>query len=175
MEVDAILIRKMKNGDSAAVDKFVRKYYEDIYSYCYRKLINKVMAEDVAQETFIRFFEAFEQYVHKGKVKNYLYVIAGNLCKNCFKRKVPEALDMVKQEICLEESFEEVDTHISIEQALDMLAEDQREVILLHYYQSLKLREVAEILDISLSLVKYRLKQGTVNLKKMLRREDFCL
>ena len=83
---DVILILQMKQGDEQAFDKFVRKYYGDILSYCKYHCLDQTEAEDLTQETFLRFMNNIQSYQHIGKAKNYLYVIAGNLCKNHVKK-----------------------------------------------------------------------------------------
>ena len=83
---DVILILQMKQGDEQAFDKFVRKYYGDILPYCKYHCLDQTEAEDLTQETFLRFMNNIQSYQHIGKAKNYLYVIAGNLCKNHVKK-----------------------------------------------------------------------------------------
>ena len=79
MDADFILIHKMRNGDEAAIETFVRKYYPSILRYCRYHTWDTQQAEDLTQETFERFFRSFPTYLHTGKLANYLYVIAGNL------------------------------------------------------------------------------------------------
>ena len=73
---DFILILQMKQGNDQAFDKFVRKYYTDILAYCRYHCLNQTEAEDLTQETFLRFINNIQFYQHIGKAKNYLYVIA---------------------------------------------------------------------------------------------------
>ena len=89
---DVILILQMKQGDEQAFDKFVRKYYGDILSYCKYHCLDQTEAEDLTQETFLRFMNNIQSYQHIGKAKNYLYVIAGNLCKDYLKRWKKKAI-----------------------------------------------------------------------------------
>lgn len=84
---DSLLIKKMKNGDTSAIEVFIRKYYPDILKYCERHTSSKEDAMDLTQEVFMRFFSNFSAYKHYGKAKNYLYVIAGNLCINHYKSR----------------------------------------------------------------------------------------
>ena len=90
---DFILILQMKQGNDQAFDKFVRKYYADILSYCRYHCLNQTEAEDLTQETFLRFINNIQSYQHMGKAKNYLYVIAGNLCKNSAKKWKAESIE----------------------------------------------------------------------------------
>ena len=81
MDADFLLIRKIEKGNEQAIDQFVLKHYPKIYQYCLLRVRDHGYAEDLTQETFLKFFQVFERYKHYGKALNYLYVIAGNLCK----------------------------------------------------------------------------------------------
>ncbi|SFD28213.1 RNA polymerase sigma factor [Clostridium uliginosum] len=174
MDKNFFLIRRMKQGDESAVNDFVKQYYSEIYRYCYYKFSNKWQAEDVTQDTFINFFRHFNSYIHKGKAKNYLYVIAGNLCKNEYKKhKEVSTLQEEDQIVDTKEVQKEIVLKVSMEQEISRLPNEFKEVVLLYYFQNLKIREIAEILDIKISLVKYRLSESKKMLKKSIDKEDF--
>ena len=101
MDMDFLLTQKMRMGDEKAVEAFVTKYYGQILRYCRLRIGDYGYAEDAAQETFERFFRNFSQYRHYGRAANYLYVIAGNLCKDFYRKN---------REIALEELSEEPDS-----------------------------------------------------------------
>lgn len=174
VDKDFFLIRRMKQGDESAVDDFVELYYGEIYKYCYYKLYDKWRAEDITQDTFTRFFGNFNNYIHEGKVKNYLYVIAGNLCKNEYKKHKEESIDLLEDKLTNSKvEQDEITLKEGIMQELSRLKEDFKEVVLLYYFQNLKLREIAKILGIKLSLVKYRLSESKKILKNNMDKEDF--
>ena len=56
MDSDFLLICRMKNGDDAAIEAFVRKYYPVLLRYCHFHIKNQADAEDAVQEVFVRFF-----------------------------------------------------------------------------------------------------------------------
>lgn len=174
MDADLILIRRMKQGENDAFDSFVRKYYTDILRYCAFHSKSREEAEDLTQETFVRFFAKLSEYRHFGKAKNYLYTIAANLCKNAFARRAALAVEEDTLEALggVSDAEDSTTTHLLLEWALDQLSPEQREVIILHYYQGLKLREIAEILEIGLPLVKYRLRQAKLHLQELIGKED---
>ena len=93
MDVDFLLLMKMKQGEEDAFDKFIRKYYEEILKYCTYHCFDSEYARDLTQETFLRFFANLSAYQYCGKTKNYLYTIAGNLCKNYYKKKKEDVMD----------------------------------------------------------------------------------
>lgn len=165
MDSDWLLIFKMKQGNDIAWEQFIRKYYGDILKYCFFHCPDKAAAEDLTQEVFLRFVSSLPRYEHMGKAKNYLYTIAANLCKNQFHINLEVSLEQAAQVGTA--PLSEIDDRLILDAAVRNLPEEFREVILLHYYQGLKLTEVAAVLKIGLPLVKYRLKRA----KELLRKE----
>ncbi len=74
------------------METFVRKYYPVVLQYCRYHTVDTGEAEDLTQETFERFFRALSGYRHLEKEENYLYAIAGNLCRDKDRRKTELAL-----------------------------------------------------------------------------------
>lgn len=170
MDSDFLLIHRMKKGEEDALEVFVRKYYPLILKYCRYHTADDGYAEDLTQETFERFFRSLHTYQHSGKAANYLYVIAGNLCKDRYRRR---------EELVLEElpetggnPLEAIDERMDMERALGKLPDELREIVILHYFQELKLKEIAGILDIGLPLVKYRIRKAKELLEMFLRKGD---
>lgn len=172
---DEKLIRRIRSGDPDALEELIRKYYNDIYTYCYRKMGRKSDAEDVTQEVFLHFCRNFDSYVHRGKCRNYLYIIARNLCADALRAKAPVPLSSVEVEDPAESDAGErqIDAADSVQTALKRLPGEQKEVILLHFYHDLKLEEIAQIMDAGLSVTKYRLYRGLKTLSNLLSKEDW--
>ena len=174
MDIDFWLIQRMKRGDENAFDVFVRKYYKKILDYCVYHCMDKSYAEDLTQETFVRFFAKLSDYHYRGKTINYLYTIAGNLCKDYFKKAKDSALDEQIIEAQSNPSTSNADDildKLAIQEALMELPEELREIIVLYYFQGLKLTEISDVLHIGLLLVKYRIKQAKLRLENLLRED----
>lgn len=165
MDADWILIMKMRQGNDAAWEQFVRRYYGDVLQYCYFHCRDRVYAEDLTQEVFLRFFRSLGRYQHQGKAKNYLYTIAGNLCKNMAVARNVVPLEKLEESIAAPAS--ELDDRLMLDSVIRCLPAELQEVVLLYYCQGLKQSEVAAVLKIGLPLVKYRLKRA----KELLRKE----
>ena len=88
MTTDFLLVQKIRNGDNQAGNQLVEKYYSSMYQYCFLHTHNQEYAEDMVQETFVRFFGALMNGAEIGKAKSYLYSIAGNIIKNYYKKKI---------------------------------------------------------------------------------------
>lgn len=87
MTSDFLLIQKIRNGDNHAGNQLIEKYYSIIYQYCFLHIHDRHCAEDLTQETFVRFFEALMKDGDVTKVKGYLYSTAGNIIKNYYKKR----------------------------------------------------------------------------------------
>ncbi len=175
MDADFLLIRKMKQGDDEAFDRFVHKYYGDILKYCSYHCRDEEYALDLAQETFVRFFARLSEYRHRGKTKNYLYTIAGNLCKNWYQ-KTKEIL--AGEGLLLGEPDPEavqesgIVDKVLLEWAIANLPQELQEVIDRYYFQEKKIREIAAELDLGIPLVKYRLGQAKLKLRELIGKEE---
>ena len=69
----------------------IGEQYDKVYRYCYFKVHDKRLAEDLTQETFLRYFMQ-HSYIHRGKQLAYLYTIARNLCIDYYRRHQEEGL-----------------------------------------------------------------------------------
>jgi len=69
------------------VEILIKKYYRDIYTYCFCRVEDRQTAQDLTQEVFLRFLQNLDSYEHTGKLKNYLYVTAGNLIKDHYRKR----------------------------------------------------------------------------------------
>lgn len=180
MDEDFLLVFGIRNGREDAAEAFVRKYYSGILNYCFAKTGDFMQAEDMTQQTFLNFFKGIGRYEHRGKAKNFLYVTAGNLCKNFYEQKgrlreIPlgEEEGNVTAEASSQDFAGKTAERISVREALSLLNEEQRETVLLYYFQELKIKEIAAILGTTQSNIKYRLKAAKNRLKEILGKEDF--
>lgn len=101
------------------------------------------------------------------KFKAYLYRIAGNVCTDWFRKNSlqfagEELLETIPRE---DPQLRRVELSDGIARALQGLSPPQRDVIILRFFYDFKLREIAEIMDVPMSTVKSRLKQGMDKLK----------
>lgn len=155
LDLDYLLVQRMRIGDEKALDAFVTKYYPAILKYCHLHIDDYGYAEDMAQETFARFFRTFKQYRHYGKAANYLYVIAANACRDYYRQNRELTLDELPESP--DERVESPEIQVEVRMALDSLPEEIREVAILYFLQERKQKDIAAVLGIGLPLVKYRI------------------
>lgn len=152
----------------------IEEQYDKIYRYCYFKVQNPHVAEDLTQETFLRYFSQ-NTYISRGKPLAYLYTIAKNLCVDYFRKSsYREFMDTGKllQET---EAGKEVDMDcaIALRQALNHLTEEKQELLLLRYVNQISVEEISRILNCSRFVVYRKTKEACQELKKYLKKEDF--
>ena len=163
MDMDFLLVQKMCMGDEKAVEAFVTKYYSQILRYCRYHVSDYGYAEDITQEAFERFFRSLSQYRHYGRAANYLYVIAGNLCRDFYRKSREIAVEELPEGAFFDAeagACEGPEKRAEIGLAFKSLPEEIREAAVLFFVQERKQKEIAEILGIGVPLVKYRIKRA---------------
>ena len=155
----------------------IEQQYDKLLRYCYMKLRDRTLAEDITQETFIRFFES-KDYHSIGKEMAYLYTIARNLCIDSFRKQKDEMIEDLPAKIQeLPESRDKVESivdRVSIEQALDRLTADEREAVVLRFSGELSVEDIAKSMDISRFAVRRRILSALEKLRKEMERvEEF--
>lgn len=158
MDTDFLLVQKIHMGDEKAVETLVSKYYPKILNYCHMRIQDYGYAEDMTQETFVRFFRTLPQYRLYGKVSNYLYAIAANACNDYYRKRREIPLDTLPEKA--DAQAENPDRRLNIHIALERMPEDIKQVAVLFFLQEQKQKDIARILGISLPLVKYRIRKA---------------
>ena len=169
MDGDFLILHRMQNGDDQAIESFVRKYYPKIMRYCHLHIKDSGFTEDLTQETFARFFASLDRYKHYGKAANYLYVIAGNLCRDHYRRQ--SELPLADLPEPADRPLDTLDTRLDLQDAFRVLPPEIQPAAVLFFLQERKQREIAKILGIGLPLVKYRIHKARELLAQFLRKE----
>lgn len=157
------------------LEQLMNTYGDYMVRMCYIILKNWSLAEDAAQETFIKAYQHMDSFRGESSEKTWLTSIAMNVCKNYARtswfRKVQIGIEKVEGQYSMEEGLLEQINQSELLKQVMTLSRKYREVILLYYYQELKTWEIAEILGISESGVKMRLSRAKGKLKEDLKEE----
>ncbi len=158
-------IQRMEQGDFSAVDDLVEAYYPEILRYCLWHAPNKDLAEDAAQETFLKTIRYFNRYTHKGTFRPFLYRIAANTCIDLWRKERKQ--DIPLEDLTEEPSYQDPDlAAMELRQLVRGLPEALQEIVLLRFGQDLTLREIAQIVNLPLRTVQSRLRSALKQLKK---------
>lgn len=135
------------SGKGRGNDPALEEHYDKIYRYCFFKLGQREIAEDITQETFLRFFNN-KAYRNIDKQLPYLYTIARHLCIDEFRRKKPVSLE---EEERIEDTAaqERMFNSVSVKLALAKLEEEERELILLRYVNEVPVAVICKMFGLS--------------------------
>lgn len=156
---------------------FTQKQYDKIYRYCYFKLHSRELAEDITQETFLRYFEHY-RFVSPEAALKYLYTIAGHLCIDEYRRPAVLPLEQtvsgdVKENVSENAGEDTLLTTLALRAALRELEPEEQELLLLRYVNEVPAGVIAKLFGISRFTLRRRLLAALGKLKSRLGKEDF--
>jgi RNA polymerase sigma-70 factor (ECF subfamily) len=180
---DAEIMLRVKAGDDSAFNHLVEKFRRPLVGFLYRMARNHAVAEELAQEVFLRVYRSRNTYKASAKFTTWMYRIASNLAVN-------HARDSRHQrgEVSLDEpaeggvAFEVADGGLTAEQDLlrqervrairshvEALPQRQRLAVVMHKYQGLDYRQIAQVLKLSESATKSMLFRAYETLRESLK------
>lgn len=166
-----------KGPDDTADQEFrriVEMYQTSLLRMCSAQLQDSVLAEDAMQETFIKIYRSLPSFKKEGNEKAWIMKIAVNTCRDMRRSKWFRYVDRrVTPDTLPDEQATIEETDDDLSSAILNLSQKLREVVMLFYYQDMKLNEIAEILAVSVSTVASRLSRARKKLKDALERSDY--
>lgn len=183
---DAEMMLRVKAGDDSAFDYLVQKYRRPIISFMYRMAHNPAAAEDLAQEVFLRVYRSRANYEPSAKFSTWLYRIATNLGVNYARdtrherpenvtnldepdEETGQALDLADKKPSVEEEILRRERMAAIRQKVEALPERQKLAVLMHKYQQMDYRQIADVLKLSESATKSLLFRAYETLRTQLK------
>lgn len=168
---DVQLMLGVKAGDDTSFEQLLERYRTPLVNFLYRMVRDAALAEDLAQEVFLRVYRARTKYEPNAKFTTWLFRIATNLALNAIRdgrfRRLETSLEQASEEEETErpldvadkapnmvERLMEQDRAAFIRRALTKLPEKQRVAVILHKYHDLDYDEIAGILECSESALK---------------------
>jgi RNA polymerase sigma-70 factor (ECF subfamily) len=183
---DAEVMLRVKTGDQAAFNYLVQKYRRPLVSFMYRMARNAAVAEDLAQEVFLRVYRSRESYEASAKFTTWLYRIATNLAVNHARdtrHERPEVMvsldepdeatgmtmDLANGEMTAEQAMVRRERLMGIRRRIEALPERQRLAVVMHKYQQMDYQQIAEVLELSESATKSLLFRAYETLREQLK------
>jgi len=168
LDFDAELMLRVKEGDGASFGILLEKHRSPVIHFLYRMVQNQAIAEELAQEVFLRVYRSRESYEPTAKFTTWLFRIATHLALNSLRdgrnqrleerldddssdtpvRQVSDKRPSVEQTMVQQARLDEV------RRAVAMLPEKQRAAVLMHKYQEMEYSQIAKVLNCSESAVK---------------------
>ena len=149
----------------------IEEQYDKIYRYCYFKMYDDQIAQEITQETFLRFCK---QGLNLGSDKElpYLYTIAKNLCIDHFRKRTVESLEEITEEV-IDDPTEDLISNLTLRMTISKLPGDERELIFLRYVNEISIATICKITGLSRFAVYRRLSKSLKWLKEELKKEGF--
>ena len=152
------------SGKEQKKDSALEEHYDKIYRYCFFKLGQREIAEDITQETFLRFLNN-KNYRNIDKQLPYLYTIARNLCIDEYRKRKTVPLNEEEQ---IEDiaAQERMFNSVSVKLALAKLEEEERELILLRYVNEVPVAAICKMFGLSRYAVYRKISKALQKLKE---------
>ncbi len=183
---DAEIMLRVREGDDSGFDLLIEKYRRPIVHFMFRMVHNQAVAEELAQEVFLRVYRSRTSYRAEAKFSTWLYRIATNLGVNHARdtkqeRTAPavyldqadaetgltpdvaDATPSVEQEMLRDERLRQIRQHVM------ELPERQRMAVLMHKYQDMDYKEIGAVLKLSESATKSLLFRAYQTLRERLK------
>jgi RNA polymerase sigma-70 factor (ECF subfamily) len=185
---DEDLLARFRRGETEAFGVLLRRYERELYGYLRRYLGNGTLAEDVFQNTFLQLYIKSSQYEPGRPVRPWLYTIATHQAIDALRRNGRHqavSLERAREEACgqgevsgllemlqnsgpspLEQASEQ-ERRQRVRHSVEQLPDTLRQVLVMAYFQGLKYREIADVLEIPVGTVKSRLHAALVKLQEI--------
>ena len=168
LDLDAELMLRVKEGDGASFGVLLEKHRSSVVHFLYRMVQNHAIAEELAQEAFLRVYRSRSTYEPTAKFTTWLFRIATHLALNSLRdgknersqerldddssdmpvRQVSDRRPTVEQSLVYQAKLDE------IRRAIAALPEKQRAAVLMHKYEEMEYAQIAKVLSCSESAVK---------------------
>ena len=184
---DEALLARFVAGEAAAYGDLLRRFQREIYAYLRRYLGQDALADDVFQNTFLQVYQKAGQFDSSRKVRPWLYAIATHQAIDMLRRVNRRSAVSLEQMASSEDSenqnwsdmlssdepepstgLELAEQKERVKEALETLPEHLRMTVILAYYQGLKYKDIADIMEIPVGTVKSRLHAAMSKLHEVL-------
>lgn len=149
----------------------IELFYDKIFRYCYYRTGDKTTAEDLTQETFLRFLNSDSRMPER-----YLYTIAKNLCIDEYRKTRPILTDEASSEadeIPGPDETESMVDRMTILNAMEQMPEEEREVLILRYVNDESVSDICVLTGLSRFAVYRRCKEAANRMKELLGKENY--
>ena len=182
---DAILVKNYIDGDENALAILVKRHQSKIYGFIYSKILDRDVADDVFQDTFIKVIKTLKShsYNEEGKFLPWVMRIAHNLIIDYFRKNKKMPMHRETEEFSIfsimTDNSPNIENQIITEQVesdlLRLIAElpdDQKEVLEMRIYQDLSFKEIADLTGVSINTALGRMRYALMNLRRIIEKNQ---
>ena len=181
---DMDILSEVSAGKVDAYGKIVGRYHGRLYNFIYRFVGDRETAEDIVQETFLRAFRKRDEYRAIANFSTWLFTIAGNLAKSELRRRkrwrmisaerdeeTDTGMELPDESARPDKVAESSIADVQIQNAINSLPNNYRQVILLRDVEGMSYQEISEIVDCPVGTVKSRVNRARLKLQQKLKSE----
>jgi len=185
---DAVLVKQYIGGEEKALEILINRHNQKIISFIYSKVLDRDVAEDIFQDTFIKVIKTLKRgsYSEEGKFLPWVMRIAHNLIIDHFRKnkRMPKfegsddfnIFSVIKDDkINIEKQMIKDQIESDLSYLIDELPDDQREVLIMRIYKDMSFKEIAENTDVSINTALGRMRYALINLRKIVERNNIVL
>ena len=185
---DSILVKNYIAGDEKALETLINRYNQRISSFIYSKVLDRDVAEDIFQDTFIKVIKTLKRgsYSEEGKFLPWVMRIAHNLIIDHFRKnkRMPKfegsddfnIFSVIKDDKLNAEKRiikDQIDKDLTL--LIEELPDDQREVLVMRIYKDMSFKEISENTGVSINTALGRMRYALINLRKIVDRHNIVL
>ena len=179
---DEVLALRLRDGDPAAGEVLVKRFYDPLIRYLHRLTGSDHLAQEMHQQTWLSVLEHIGRFdpsaAGGGGFKAWLFRIATNKTNDHWRsrgreRVATEGLRRMTDDLApaADDRLESTEEHLKLRRAIDQLPEPQRQVLMLRYYGNLKFVEIAELLGCPLNTALGRMFKANQKLRQLMGQE----
>jgi RNA polymerase sigma-70 factor (ECF subfamily) len=185
---DALLVKDYVAGDENALAILIEKHQAKIYGFIYSKISNRDVSDDIFQDTFVKVIKTLKSnsYNEEGKFLPWVMRIAHNLVIDYFRRvnKMPMTRETEDFSIFsimsdhvpnIENQLISFQLEKDIQNLIEFLPLDQKEVLMMRFYQDLSFKEISELTGVSINTALGRMRYAILNLRKSIEKNKIIL
>lgn len=173
---DVALMLRFQGGDEGAFDELVRRHQKTVLNIAWRYAGDRALAEDLAQEIFVKVWRARGSYRPEARFSTWLYRIAVNRCLNEIRsrpRQAPLPVEETLEETAgtrPDDDLRRRELRDAVRRAVDDLPANQRMAVILSRFHELPYEQIADAMSVSLEAVKSLLFRAREKLKEALEK-----
>ena len=166
---DELLMNAFARGENDAFGELFTRYKQPIFGFFWRRVADRAQAEELSQETFVAVIRAAPRYEPNAQFRTYLYAIAQKILRAYRRKAAFRATFMGAPPDHAEPAAEScVVTQLFVREALRILDNVDREILLLREFEQMSYAEIADLLDLPVNTVRSRLFRARTALRELL-------
>ena len=183
--LDSILVKNYIAGDENALSILIKRHQSKIYGFIYSKIQDRDLADDIFQDAFIKALKS-QSYNEEGKFLPWVMRITSNLIIDHYRnnKKMPmqretedfPLFDRIKDNsLTIENLLIKNQVELDIKKLIQELPEEQKEVLMMRFYQDMSFKEISELTNVSINTILGRMRYALVNLRKVIKKNQIIL